>query len=624
MTQWVIEGDRTPAPAPPPPLEQVIGRGIALGALGGLAFLGLESAILGWLGLPPAVWAVPLQVLLLYAVTGAIAGGVAALSRLEPGGWAALTMFLALAWLVTGHVGLLIVEAGGWAWIALPFLFALAWLVGIGLASAFEDATAVGIATATFVAAVGLLSINLHLVAPPISPVSIAINGGILVLAPIIGGLAAMVYVDRVLGIPGLLALTGGVAWVAALPVLSPQTLAWPEADRDAGPPLVLVVVDGLRPDHLGVYGYPRATSPNLDAVAARRGLVYADASTAAPWSLPAVGSLMTGRVPSRHGAGLNPPGRTRRVGLGSVPTLAEALDERGYATAGITSSPLLSRAYGFRRGCGAYDDRVGPAFTPVALHPWTTLGLEVLTWPGHREAEAITDRALSFLALQEAPSWFLFVHYVDVAQPGSPLEADPAVVADQSDPLIARYDAAIHRLDRSLGRLLEALPEDAWVVLTASHGAELRDRRPLPVPVPVGTRFGHHVYQELLRVPLVVLGPVTEPRWVERPVPTLDVTATLLALAEATPPSGLEGEPLREVVGGEPAEGERLLIAEAVRYGPEVKAARRGRWKIIRSADGTRLYDLTLDPRELSPIREADRERQIVVRELERLLPRP
>lgn len=623
MTQWVIEGEQTPAPAAPPPLEQEAAVGAAYGAAGGLAFLGWESAILGWLGLAPAVGAEPVTVVALYVVTGALLGALASLTRPSRAGWALMTILLALAWLVSGHLGTLMREAGGGAWMALPFVFALAWLAGVGLVGSFTEATVAGIAVGLFLCLAGLLPVNMHLLVSPLSPIGLLINGAILLLATILGGLAAMVFVDGVLRVPGLLGVAVVVGWLAAVPVLRPVSDAWPVGDGEAGPPLVLVVVDGLRPDHLGIYGYPRPTSPRVDTAASQRGIVYAEAGAASSWTLPATASLLTGRIPSHHGAGLNPPGRSRLVGLDNVPTLAERLADEGYTTAGIASSPLLTRAFGFRRGFDAYDDRAGPGFAPAALHPWWALGLQPFPWPDHREAEAITRRALDFMAVQPpGSSWFLMVHYMDLLDPDEPLPEDAALAVGVEDPAVARYDAAIHRVDREIGRLLDAVPSETWVVVTADHGLEVGDARPLDGSAPAGVRSGHHLFQELLHVPLVVIGPGVEPRWVERPVPAVDVAPTLMALGGAALPRGLDGEPLPEVVGsGTPTE--RVIVAEAIHFGPEMKSARRGRYKVIVGPEETRLYDLELDPHETSPIREADRDRQIVVRELLRVLPR-
>ena len=118
-----------------------------------------------------------------------------------------------------------------------------------------------------------------------------------------------------------------------------------------ARPDIVLVVVDTLRADHLGAYGYSRPTSPAIDAFASRA-TVFDDAWAAAPWTLPSVMSIMTGRLPSRH--------RVENDGLTlapEIPTLAETLEASGYDTGAFVSHVYVDRPFGFARGFETFED---------------------------------------------------------------------------------------------------------------------------------------------------------------------------------------------------------------------------------------------------------------------------
>jgi arylsulfatase A-like enzyme len=621
--QWVTDEGPTPPPPPPPPIWEQIGMGAALGALGGFAFLGWETAVTGWVGLQPAIGVLPISTFLLYVSTGGLFGALAGLGRKRDGHWSAFTMCLVVPWLVAGQLGALIGADEASIWLAFPLLFALGILAGyFGIAENTEEPTAGAIAVALFLCLATLLPIDAHLFVSLASPASLALNGAALVIATILGGLTAMVLADGVLGIRGLIAVGAVVGWVAALPVLRPAYADWPQADRNDRPPLVLVVVGGLRADHLGIYGSARATSPNIDEAGAR-GLVYADASAPAPWTLPAVASILTGQLPSHHGAGVAEQGRSRERRLSTAPkVLPEELARRGYSSVGITTSRLLTRPFGLGRGFQFHDDRTGPAAFPAALRPLRTLHMDPLRWPAYRSAEEVTDRAISFVQAQERSSWFLLVHYMDPHLGHAPPLDDMEAAGALSDSLVDAYDGSVHYVDRQVGRLLGTLPEQAWVVITADHGVELEERRQLRHPAQEGALFGHSVFEEQLHVPLIVLGPGLQPTWVERGVPSVDIAPTLLVLAGARP-NPMDGIPLHEVVPEEAVAVTRPLVAEAVQYGPETKSARTDRYKLIYTEDeGGRLYDLQVDPLERSPIRQLDREKQGIIRELEALLP--
>ena len=156
--------------------------------------------------------------------------------------------------------------------------------------------------------------------------------------------------------------------------------------DAGNGRNLLFLVVDTLRADHLGVYGYERPVSPEIDAWAAR-GAILDRAYATSPWTLPSFGSLFTGQIPSRHAAGLvapGPQGQRAFVQLdGSVPTLAEILGEHGYETVAILTNPFLHPSFQLGRGFETYDYVPGDNATI-------------------RRANVIVDRTLRFFDQRE------------------------------------------------------------------------------------------------------------------------------------------------------------------------------------------------------------------------------
>ncbi len=388
-------------------------------------------------------------------------------------------------------------------------------------------------------------------------------------------------------------------------------------------PDILLVVVDTLRADHLGAYGYSRPTSPAIDALA-RRATLFENAWAAAPWTLPSVMSIMTGRYASHH--------RVENDGLRlapDVPTLAEALRGAGYATGGFVSHIYVDRPFGFERGFATFED----------------FGL---SRPGYRleaglepRADRVTEAALSWIHRQGSRPVFLLVHYFDPHWPydppraygnlfpdtyRGPLDATYDSISQFQLPertlpddyrrfLIDRYDGEIRFVDDQLGRLLRGLGESGragriWTVLTGDHGEEFKDHGSMG--------HGRQMYEEVIRVPLIIAGPEGEGRAagarIGAPVSGVDLFPTIASLAGvAALPKGLDGRSLRPYLEGRaeetPARGgsadpdaappeKRTLVSETVRLSACRTAIRRGPMKLIRFMDQNRaeLYDLAAD----------------------------
>jgi arylsulfatase A-like enzyme len=386
----------------------------------------------------------------------------------------------------------------------------------------------------------------------------------------------------------------------------------------DPRPDIVLIVVDTLRADHLGAYGYVRETSLNIDALAAR-GALFEAAWGAAPWTLPSIMSIMTSRYPSGH--------RVENDGLrleSHIPTLAQTFEAAGYATGGFVSHIYVTETFGFSRGFQRFEDfdLDDPAYQLEA-------GMEP-------DATRVTDAARLWLAEQGERPVFLFVHYFDPHWPYEPpdefralfpsdyrgdLDAGYDSISRFQDRqvdmpedyrafLLDRYDGEIRYVDREIGRLLDGLREAgradrSWITVTSDHGEEFKEHG--------SVGHGRNLYEEVVRVPLIIAGPVagTEGhagRRIAAPVSGIDLFPTLIDLAdlERRPP-GLEGTSLVPalVPGGESAPGvdshAGIVISETVRLNTYQKALRRGERKLIQFMGQNRseLYDLALDPLE-------------------------
>lgn len=363
----------------------------------------------------------------------------------------------------------------------------------------------------------------------------------------------------------------------------------------EAPPPnVVMIVVDTLRSDHLGCYGYHRDTSPNIDRFAA--GAVrYANAYAAAPWTTPSVGSLLTSRYPSELGLVAEPNRLDDRFVL-----LSEVLAGEGYATGAVVAHYFLNAEWNFDQGFGAFDES-------------NVLGHAGISSPG------VTDTALALLrAGKDLQPFFLFVHYFDphydyIEHPrhrfsnpgyrgpirsgtghGELLEKIPSMTEEDRAQLVDLYDSEISFTDAHIGRLLAALDElglgdETVVVLTADHGEELLDRG--------GIGHGYSLFNEQIAVPLIIRYPGGEPAVVEDSVGLIDVFPTLLAHLRVGIGHRISG---RSFLGFE----RRGELARAVFSESEwgsVRSAVAGPLKLLHHLpDGRQqLFDLRTDPGE-------------------------
>lgn len=438
------------------------------------------------------------------------------------------------------------------------------------------------------------------------------------------------------LGICGLVALatwrlhthirtTSSVAVVAlfigggtvSLQVIDAPVLPEPSAAK-AAPDVLLVVIDTLRADHLGVYGHTIDTSPHLDAFASE-GIRYTHTGSPASWTLPSFGAYVTGRYPSGHGAGINTGEKNTQSGLDpTVPTLAEHLQTKGYRTGAIVTNPYLKDSFGLSRGFDSYSDALGLAHTPMFIQPLRMLKIPVMGGRYfYRPADMMVDEAIEWWDHMAGGPRFLMLHLMDPHDPyNPPTTSIEAIGTPHSMDVLNQYDQEIHFTDQELGRLLDHVDDNTVVFVTSDHGETFGEHEDAyPKDHWPFTRHGHTLYEELLHVPLMIRGPGIQPGVVDRPVRSFDVVPTILALTEA-PPLDTHGDPLWEVLGGRSEGTDRGVGAQAMRFGTEKRSVRLENMKLIETRWGNELYDLSTDVQEALNLAESHPQ------EVERLVP--
>lgn len=407
-----------------------------------------------------------------------------------------------------------------------------------------------------------------------------------------------------------------------ALPLLACEPAA-PEPAAARPPDLLLVVVDTLRADRLGSYGYHRPTSPNLDALA-ERGVVFTDVMSQSSWTLPSMASLLTGRTLLEN---------ARHLPL-AVPSLAERLQEAGYETAAFVGNPAVSRMGGFDRGFHWWVDRADT-------------GGE--TWDAPQLEQAVRSW-LDANPVGEAPR-FVYLHYLDPHWPYAPAEPMPLTgapklrddtlevwmaAAKSQQPVrehfnrdrlsiladLDAYDQEVAVADASIGRLVDLLgSRDQLVILAADHGEVLWDHRHHdkvvaddlqragrdPALASLRDVFfrdhSYHMWQELIGTPLIAAGPgLPGGARILTPVGNVDIAPTLLFAAGLPWDKGLDGHPLQLLAQG-PVPREYIFS-----HAKEATAVRRvsdGMKLIFPTSTGDffgmpiMLFDLSTDPHE-------------------------
>lgn len=435
-------------------------------------------------------------------------------------------------------------------------------------------------------------------------------------------------------------------------------------------PNLLLISIDTLRADHLGCYGAKRPTSPRLDRFASSA-VRFEHAYAPAPWTLPSHAALLTGVHPYRLGMRDN----TARL-PSDVPTLAERLAEAGYQTAAIVDSRpggYVGAARGFDRGFDEYLHHPGrgtPGSSPSLRDDVAVTVASAEAWLDRRDrkrpfflflhtksvhavpsaARCFDERCFPydkpdpyrFRFLPEAratATWrsaelgsgqaFLWAHNREVL---AGRRSPGAVTPPEAAQLEALYDAGVAYVDEHLGRFLEraegsGLLAGTTVVITSDHGEAFGEH---------GLFMHQQVYEELLRVPLVVRLPGAARGRVEgRLVVLEDVAVTLAALAglEARPPMTGRPLPLSETEPGAAVEADEPFFAYYL-FGPRQPyrafAVARGDLKLVAHTARPQgeldfeLYDLRADPAERSPLATADPRLPELRALLERLLRQP
>ncbi len=362
-------------------------------------------------------------------------------------------------------------------------------------------------------------------------------------------------------------------------------------------PNVVLYVVDTVRADRLGVYGYDKPTSPRLDAFA-EEGVVFENAWAQSSWTRPSVASMFTGLLPPAHRA----VGRRSVLPEGAV-TLAEILAANGYVGMGLVRNPNAGRSFGFAQGFTHF--RAADPGRDGAMIDWVRLWLDdredaggpfflfLLAADPHGPYNPLPEFT-NRLDAGGAPDRYRTRRYMRQLNRRE-VEPDPGT----AEALSRLYDAEVAQNDHAFGVLLDELEsrglmDDTAVIHVSDHGEEFAEHG--------RWEHGKSLYEEALRVPFIMRLPGVAPRRIEAPAQHIDLLPTLLAYMGIEAPA-TDGRDLlaKRRRGSGPIDVYVHLDLDGHRAASVI----RGRYKLVlpqspSQGDAPMLFDLDADPGEL------------------------
>jgi len=344
---------------------------------------------------------------------------------------------------------------------------------------------------------------------------------------------------------------------------------------------VIVITMDTTRADRLGPYGFAGIQTPNLDRLA-REGVVFEQAATAAPLTLPAHSSLFTGKFPPEHGVRdnggffLNP----------RETTMAEVLKDRGFKTGAFIGAYVLDSKWGLNQGFDTY-------FDDFDLSKYKAISLGAIQRPGNE----VIDRGLQWLDTVGGSRFFGWMHLYDAHSPYEPPEPYKTIYRGRP------YIGEIAFVDSQIGRVLayldtHHLADRTIVVVMGDHGESLHEHGE--------ATHGFFIYESTVHVPLIVRAPFSAiggGRRVGDVVRSVDVMPTVLDMLGIPSPKGIEGVSVASLMTGAARDLGLESYSEALyplhHFGwSDLRAMRTGRYKLIASPR-PELYDLQDDPGE-------------------------
>ena len=347
---------------------------------------------------------------------------------------------------------------------------------------------------------------------------------------------------------------------------------------KDGSLNVLLITMDTTRANRLGCYGYQRAKTPNLDRLAAK-GVEFLNVYCQVPLTTPSHCSILTGTYPLYHQVRNN----GAYVLSAELTTLAEVLDDKGFATAAFVSSFTVDSRFGLDQGFEIYDDKFAEAQAFKAPN-------------SERKAEKTFEAFSRWLGRNQARPFFCWVHYYDPHLPYDPPAPYNVEFADSP------YDGEIAYMDQAIGKTIEALREKGLlartlVILAGDHGEAFGEK--------VEAGHGVFIYDGTMKVPLIFYAENHLPAGliIKSRVRLIDLMPSVLDMLNIQVNKDVQGTSLLPYISGKKKEDLSSYIETYFpreNYGwSELVGLVDGDWKYIR-APREELYNLKADPEEI------------------------
>jgi arylsulfatase A-like enzyme len=395
-------------------------------------------------------------------------------------------------------------------------------------------------------------------------------------------------------------------------------------------PNIIFLVIDALRPDALPCYGNKIVQTPTIERIATN-GVVFKEAYTALPKTLPSLCSFLTGLYPRTHGVlEMGIPLRENQA------TLAEILKLKGYVTAAFIANYVLSEQIsGLHQGFDYYFAgfplkkeavSISGSFNPLV----------------EKRADTLTESMLYWLENNSANKFFIWAHYMDPhaaydpPPPYNKMYSDlkkvlpnfkirpelihyQAKIKGEEDFLyyLSQYYGEVSFCDEQIGRLLnflldKDLYDNTLIIVTADHGESFGEHK----------RFfshGHNLNQENIRIPFILSLPAVIEGGIEidSPVMSIDMMPTILHLMKIEPASYIQGESLLPLIKGDKKKRDNPILIQA--YGGAGWSIIKNNWKLIYLIKGRsyQLFELSKDPNEQDDLRQKNIPKMAQLRKL-------
>lgn len=394
---------------------------------------------------------------------------------------------------------------------------------------------------------------------------------------------------------------------ILAVAILLAQYSA--EEDQGSCPDcnIILITIDALRADHLGLYGYSRDTSSGIDFLG-RQSLVFENAYAHSPWTRTSMASMMTSRYPREHGVLTEAKNDFLDESFKTIP---ETFSENGYDTAAFITNSNLKSDFGFQQGFDHFEDRIINLRTEyvckLALNWMKKRENKFFAWIHLNEPHDFYEPPGKYISLFIKPKDG-YIHPRATSREWMTRhrmqDGRFNLTKTEIEWMKALYDGEIRYVDDELSRLLRELSEsgilqNTILVITSDHGEEFLDHGYL--------YHGQNLHDELVKIPLLIKAPGIKPAKIEEPVGLVDVYPTLTAMAgisHETPTRGtnLLTPNISRIIYGETdfrTWHQSMIIQDNVKFIHD--------WE----SNSTRKYSLNQDPVEKEPEKPSETEKQ-------------